>query len=95
MDERVTDFRQSKWGDELRAEWRVGHVRMCASWSGGPYVDVGRRWGHAFEVFNVWDYAKGCARIPYTRQAFGRYLHNQLADAETIDNLLVCEVNTL
>lgn len=88
MDARVTDYQSSQWDGKLRAEWRVNDQRMCAEWHGGAYIDIGPRWGRAFEVFNVWDYAAGCSRIPFTREGFRDYMRGQLSDAETVDALL-------
>lgn len=95
MDERVTDFKSaSPWNGALRAEWRVNGRRMVAEWHGGAYIDVGNYWGHAFEVFNVWDFAKGAATIPHTREALTRYLRGKLSDEETVTNLIIVKENT-
>ncbi len=46
-------------------------ITLGFEWEGGPYIQVciGQAYRKAYEVINVWNYAEGKARIPFTRES--------------------------
>jgi hypothetical protein len=66
---------------------------VVARWHGGEYIDLGTLGDqgepgidgddfHAYDVVNVWDYAKGEPRIPRTLEAFQTAVDERIADLE-------------
>lgn len=51
-------------------------------WSGGAYIDIyviGE--STPFDVYNVWDYEKGVARIERTPEALAQYVDNEIRES--------------
>jgi hypothetical protein len=66
---------------------------VVARWRGGEYIDIGSLQDqgqpgidgddfHAYDVINVWDYAKGEPRIPRTLEAFQEAVDERLAELD-------------
>lgn len=62
---------------------------IMARWWGGAYIEFGHvdsdgDW-HAHDVINVYDYAKGEARIPFTTEAMTECIEEHLSEDEEED----------
>lgn len=59
---------------------------LVFEWVGGPYVEVyfsdPTHQDHTGQVINVWDYAKGKPRIPFTPAALERVVKAWVKDLE-------------
>lgn len=60
---------------------------VVARWHGGEYIELGEDQTAsgefaAYDVINVWDYAKGEPRIPRTLDAFQTAVDERIAAAE-------------